>query len=224
MSRRPAALRLAAAACLLVLATALVLLARDAWHWQRALADADARSALHPVATQAWSADTVYPGGFVRRLLGIDDDLRFRRAAMQAIALAAAKPDSVSGSGRVLVEAALARIVLTDPDRSRASRAADYLGYLLYADKSTPQQAISPYVNPNAPTGQAATQQTPEEKAATEFAIAVRLDPANANAKRNLEVMLQQARPPSQRGAPKPGSGERVGNKGSGSRPPGHGY
>jgi hypothetical protein len=222
MSRRATALRIAAAALMVVLATGLVLLARDAWHWRSAIADADARAALRPIGPAAWRVDAALPGGFVRRILGIDDDLAFRTATVKAF-LASKKPSTLSGNERILVEATLARIVLTDGDRRRASRAADYLGVLLYTDKSTPQQAISPYVNPNAPTPPS-TQLTPEQKAAAEFATAVRLDPSNANAKRNLEVMLQQAKPQSQRGTAKPGSGERTGTKGSGSRPAGHGY
>jgi hypothetical protein len=224
MSRRALLLRLVAAGAMLALAASLVLLARDVWHWQRALADADARATLQPIGANAWAADTALPGGFVRRLLGIDDDLTFRRAAMQALALSRSSPSALSGNERILVEAALARIVLTDGNRARASRAADYLGVLLYEDKSTPQQAISPYVNPNAQPAQTGSEQTPEEKAASEFATAVRLDPSNANAKHNLEVMLQQAGPPSQQGSTNPGSGERLGHKGSGSRPPGYGY
>ena len=222
MSRGARLFRRGAAVVMAAAAVVLALFARDVWHWERAVHDADARSALRPVTADAWSVDAVLPTGFLRDLLGLGDDLRFRQAAMEAQLLSAGRPTGLSGNQRVLIETALARIILTDPDRARASRAADYLGVLLYDDKSTPQQAISPYVNPNTPQAQA--EQTPEEKAATEFATAARLDPSNANAKRNLEVMLQQAQPPSQRGSPKPGTGEHVGSKGSGSRPAGHGY
>src|SRR5262249_26839671 len=183
VSRRAAAVRLAAAAVMLALATGFVLLARDVWHWQRAVADADARAAVVPTGAGSWSADTVLPSGFVRGVLGSDAALRFRRAPAQARGLAAAPADSY-GRQRILVEAALARIVATDRYRARASRAADYLGVLLYEDKSTPQQAISPYVPANAASAQ--KQRTPEEKAAAEFAAAAQLDPDNANAEHNL--------------------------------------
>jgi len=217
---RAAAVRIASAAVMLALAAALVLFARDAWHWGRAIRDADARAALQPVSPDTWQADTAFPGGAVRRILGIDDDLAFRRAAMGLYSL---KTKKASNKDIILVETNLERIVETDTDHARASRAADYLGLLFYANRSQPQQAISPYVKPNTPGAQSPTQ-TGEQKAVVEFQTAVRLDPGNANAKRNLEAMLQQAKAASEQGTPKPGSGEKTGSKGSGSRPPGNGY
>ena len=119
---------------------------------------------------------------------------------------------------RILTETALARIVHTDANARRASLAADFLGVLLYQDRLAPKQAINPYAKP---TGQGPT---PEQKAAAEFVTAVELDPNDAEAKANLEAMLDQLHPPSQQGNAKPGNGEQVNNKGSGSHPPGRGY
>lgn len=202
-------------------AALLILLARDAWHWGRAMSDADARAAIGPISTNAWNADTVLPGSFVGNVLGIKDDVSFRRAVMGAIDLL----DHHGGTAnqQVLVETTLARVVLTDQNAARASEAADYLGVILYDNLAAPQQAISPYINPKSPAAPNESQ-TPEQKALAEFETAVRLDPENANAKKNLELMLQQAKPPSEKGTPKPGSGERVGSKGSGQRQPGYGY
>jgi hypothetical protein len=215
--------RLVAAVVMLALAAVLALLARDAWRWDRALRDADQRAAVRAVGPGAWQADSTLPWGAARRLLGIDDDLRFRQTAMRVIKITSALPPTTSRKVRAPVEGALARMVHGDSDHARASRAADYLGYLLYTDPAAPAASANPYVDPSQP-GQSIAQQTPEEKATAEFAIAVQLDPGNANAKSNLEVMLRRPKPPTQQGSPRPGGGERIGNRGSGARPAGRGY
>jgi hypothetical protein len=214
--------RLVAAAVMLVAAVFLVLLARDAWHWQRAVEDADARARLVGVGPDAWSADTALPSGVTERLLGLEDDLRFRRIATRALHAASSTPTSGSPKQRALLETALARLVRRDPDKARASRAADLLGVLLYRDPPPPDDAPNAYLDPSQ-TGPS-SQQTPEQKATAQFETAVRLDPLNANAQANLELMLRQPQPPSQQGTPQAGAGERFGNKGSGARPPGRGF
>jgi len=218
VTRRSTLLRLAAATLLLGCAAFLLLLARDVWHWGRAMHDADALAPVQRVDAGAWNADTVLPGRLVRGALGIGDDVAFRRAVVGALDLL--RHHGGSGNQHILVETALARVVLTDTNTVRASEAADYLGVLLYDDQAAPQQAISPY-NPKQP---GSSSQTPEQKALAEFETAVRLDPDNANAKKNLELLLHQAKPQAQKGTPKPGTGDKVGSKGSGQQPPGYGY
>jgi hypothetical protein len=219
VTRRGAVASLAAAFLAAVCAIFLLVLARDVWHWGRALQDADARASVQPVGVRAWSADTVLPGGFVRSALGIDDDLAFRSAVMGAIDLL--RRHGGTGNQHVVVETALARVVLTDRNRARASVAADYLGVLLYGDHNSPQRAISPYYNPKNP---GSSSDSPEQKAIAEFETAVRLDPNDADAKKNLEVLLYQSKPQSQKGQPKPGTGDKIGSKGSGHQAPGYGY
>jgi hypothetical protein len=219
MSRRSTATRLVAALLLTGCAVFLLLLARDVWHWGRAMHDADARAAVQPVGPDAWNADTVLPGSLVRGVLGINDDLAFRKAVMDTATLI--RHHGGSGNQQILVETALAHVVLTDPSHARASIAADYLGVLLYGDHTSPQRAISPYYNSKNP---GSTSQTPEQKAIAEFQTAVRLDPGNANAKKNLETLLHTSKPQSQKSQPKPGSGDKVGSKGSGHQLPGYGY
>jgi len=214
--------RLAAAAALLVVAAFLVLLARDAWHWDRALHDADARAAVAPVSPAAWQAHTTLPSGLTRRLLGINDDLVFRRTLMRAIQAATQFQSTATQKQRSIVETALARIARDDPDKTRASRAADYLGVMLYTDPPSPDQAANAYEDPS--QSGPSNQLTPEQKAMLQFLNAVRLDPNNDNAQRNLERMLHQPLPPPHHGIPQAGGGERFGHKGSGARPPGRGY
>jgi hypothetical protein len=212
--------RLAAATALLALAAVLVLFARDTWHWARAVHDADARAALAPISPDAWRADTALPAGLSRGLLGLNDDLAFRQVSMQAVQAAAHPPSTKTQKQRAILESALARIVRSDPNPARASRAADYLGVLLYTDPPSPDQAANPYGDPN----QGSSQQTPEQKALAQFLNAVRLDPNNDSAQRNLERMLRLPLPPPHKGVPQPGGGERFGHKGSGARSAGRGY
>jgi hypothetical protein len=214
--------RLAAAVVMLTAAVFLALFARDVWHWQRAIQDADERAQLGPVAARAWNADTTLPTALSRRLLGLDDDLAFRRTAMHALQQVDEKGNDKNQKVRSIVEASLGRIVRHDTSPTRASRAADYLGVMLYNDPPSPDQAANAYEDPSqsAPSDF----QTPEQKAELQFSAAVRLDPSDDNAARNLELMLRRPSPPNHQGAPRSGGGEQLGHKGSGARPAGHGY
>jgi|1186.fasta_scaffold181789_2 hypothetical protein len=213
--------RLLAAAVLLVAAAFLALLARDAWHWSRAMHDADARAAVAPISAAAWRADTTLPSGLTERLLAIDDDLVFRRTTAQALRLSARQVTPATQKQRSIVEAALARIV-RGSDHPRASIAADVLGVMLYADPPSLDQAANPYKD--ATQLGPSDQQTPEQKALTQFAVAVRLDPTNDQAQRHFELLLRTPLPAPHKGVARPGGGEQLGKKGSGARPPGHGY
>lgn len=214
--------RLVAAAAMLAVAVLLLLFARDTWHWARAMRDADARAATGYVGPGAWNAQTTLPSGFVRRILALDDDLTFRREVVQALRQAAHVPEAKEQRERLVLESALARLSRDDGDPARAASAADDLGALLYFDPPSPGGAPNPYQDPSqaAPSGV----QSPSEKARAEFELAVRLDPTNAVAQRNLEVLLRETSPTSNRQQPRAGRGERRGTKGAGSRLPGHGY
>lgn len=213
--------RLVAAGAMLVVAAALLLAARDAWHWQQAMSNADARAALGPVPADAWDASTVYPSSFLRRALGLNDDVAFRSVAEQALFQAVRVPNADQAKDRAVIESALARITRDESDPKRASAAADDLGVLFYFDPPTPSNAQNPYQSPD---NQASGSASPSERAEAEFLAAVRLDPRNDNALRNLEMMLRAISPSSKDQTPRAGSGDRLGAKGSGSRLPGHGY
>jgi hypothetical protein len=215
-------LRFVAAAGMLAAAVFLTLFAHDVWRWQRVVDDADARAALGRVAPTAWRADTTLPQSWSRDRLGLDDDLLFRRTAMQALAHADEQGDEKNQKTRGIIETALGRIIRNDTNTVRAARAADYLGVLLYNDPISPDQAANAYQDPSQ-TGPA-DQQTPEEKAEAQFVTAVRLDPRADNAVRNLELLLRRPIPPNQQGTPKTAAGERLGNKGAGAREAGHDY
>lgn len=213
--------RLIAAGFLLVVAVFLALLARDAWHWERAINDADVRASIRPISPSAWDAHATLPRGFARRLLGVGDDIEYRATTMRAVAFASRQVDPKTLKARAIVETALQRIAADTSDPERASRAADLLGVLRYTDPPSPDQVQSAYEgDPSAPT----TQLTPEQKAMAQFLVAVRIDPSNDNAERNLELMLRQPQPPPHKGVPQAGGGDRAGRKGSGAQDPGHGY
>jgi hypothetical protein len=214
--------RLLGAAAMVVAATFLVLVARDAWHWSRAVRDGDARAALGSASAATWQADATVPAGLARRLLGLDDDLAFRRTAIRALRTSPRTPSPEAQKGRSIVETALGRIARNDPDPVRASWAADELGILMYTDPPSPDQAANAYEDPT--QAGPSSQLTPEQKAEAQFESAVRLDPGNDNAQRNLELMLRQPKPPPHQGSPQPGGGDRFGHKGSGARPAGNGY
>jgi hypothetical protein len=214
--------RLAAAAVMLVAAVFLALFAHDVWRWQRAVDDADARATMGHVAPAAWSADTALPRSWTRGLLGLDDDLLFRSTAMRALRQVDQQANEQNQKRRGITETALGRIIRNDTNTVRASRAADYLGVLLYNDPISPDQAANAYQDPS--QSGPSDLQTPEQKATVQFVAAVRLDPRDENAARNLELMLRRPEPAAHQGVPRVAGGERLGNKGSGAREAGHGY
>lgn len=214
-------LRVLAAAAMLAAAAVLVLLARDAWHWGRALGDGDERAQLRAPSPEVWEADAALPWGLARRALGIGDDLGFRRTLARARRIAPSAGGHVPRKVSAPVETALARTVAADTDPLRASAAADYLGYFLYFEPLPVKRGVDPYGN----QGQSGANDDPVAKAVGQFEAAVTLDPGNASAKRNLEALLrQQTQEPPARGQQNAGGSERVGKKGAGSRAAGHGY
>jgi non-ribosomal peptide synthetase component F len=213
--------RLTTACVLLAASVFLMLLARDVWHWQRAMADADARASVGTVSPAAWNAHATLPHDLALRLLGLNDDLSYRGTATRAAELAANEVTSKTFKERAVIETALQRIGADTSDPRRASLAADLLGVLRYTDPPSPDQVESAYEGDQ--SGRT-TQQTPEQKALEQFLLAVRLDPNNDNAQRNLELMLRQPAPPEHKSVPHAGGGDRAGRKGSGAQDPGHGY
>jgi hypothetical protein len=202
-------LLLAAAALCLAVATIAALAARDAGAWQSSLRAGDVQATgAHP-GTSSWTTDETAPFGLARRLLGIDDDLVFRRAVTLFHRAHTGIPSFDNGLAgtavRVQAEAELAREIRTDPNRARASAAANLLGVLSVIDATSP-------------TGS----QTPIERSIFEFEDAIHLDQTNEQAKTNLELLYQLTSPPN---TPR-GSVKRQGRSHSGASAstPGHGY
>lgn len=195
---------LAAAACLVLAAAALVL-ARDVWHVEKALRDGDARAAAGAAGPGSWRAAHSFPADAARRLLQVDDDVAFRTLYARALALSREEVTEEDARRRTPVEVALRRLVLDDRHPLRAARAANVLGVLLYTDPDDPELS-------------------PAQRALGEFQSAVLLEPGNDVAKANLELLLRQLRSQSPSGRSSPGGGDQAGSSGVGQAPAGDGF
>ena len=195
---------------LVLLATAAfaALLARDVWRQHDALRDGDARAEAAQVAAQSYDAPHSVPFDPAARLLGVEDDIAYRGLVAEAIALAG-KPAATPAQARARapVVSALQRIQSRANGR-RAAEAAVILGVLVNSEPEDPARRV----------------ETPSEKAARHFRAAIAVDPANIDAKRNLELVLQQERTQNQRGRSTRGGGDIPGGGGAGLAPPGGGY
>lgn len=198
---------LGGAALCLALATIAVLAARDAGAWGSSLRAGDVAASQPSVPS--WTPGQLAPFGLTRALLGVDDDLAFRRAVLAFHRARTGIPSFDNGlegtALRVEAEAALARSIRSDPNSARASAAANLLGVLSVIDATSP-----------------AGSQTPIERSIFEFLDAIHLDPDNEQAKTNLELIYQLTSPAS---TPR-GSVFRQGRShaGASASSPGHGY
>jgi hypothetical protein len=197
--------RLALAALCLVAAALAAILARDVWHWKKALRDADARAHVVDVGGDAWKADTVLPGDPARALLGIDDDIVFRKLYVRAAALARRPPAGERDPRRSRTKTALSQVIRSDSDPRQASQAAGVLAILLFTDPPDPDVS-------------------PAQRALGPLQDAVLLDPGNVGAKANLELILRQLTSNSPRGRSSPGGGDKGGQGAAGLAPGGRGY
>lgn len=191
-------LRLPIAVVALAAAVLVALLAADLRSTQAALRSGDTVFAQSPAAAR-WQASTILPSGFSRRILGISDELAFRRAAQTFVAVQSAGLGIDNGYSESQRRAAL-EVTLTNLARSsdprRAAAADNLLGILAFTDS---QQ-----------TGASAP--APVERSVADFQSAVQLDPANVDAKFNLEWLVRQL----------VAHGTRVGNGGQGAIAKGH--
>lgn len=198
-------LRLALAALCLVVAGVAIVLARDVWRQEQALRDGDARARAGKVDAQAWDATPLFPGDPAGSLLDVDDDVAFRALYTRAAELAARPPSGERDPQRTLAESALGRLVRTDHELVRASQAANVLAVLLFTDPDDPENS-------------------PAQRALGALQDAVLLDPDNAVAKANLELILRQLTTESPQGRSSPGGGNAGGQGGAGLAPAGRGY
>lgn len=198
-------LRLVLAGLCLVVAVLALALARDVWLWDKAIQDGDRRAQATVVGPGTWAAATVLPWDPARSLLGIDDDLDFRRLYVEAATLAA-NPAAASGaSPRGPAENALGQVSRTEDDPAAAAAAANLLGVLFFTDPDDPESS-------------------PAERAIGAFQDAVLRDPSNESAKGNLELILRQLSSSEIKGRSSPGGGDRGGKGGAGLAPGGKGY
>jgi hypothetical protein len=200
--------RVVAAAACLVGAGFLVLVALDAHAFGTRLPADDLRLRHEAIAHGLWRPRELAPFGAARAVLGIDDDLLYRRALY---AFRVGRPrdtifDQPTTAKRIRAQVALEKFLATSTDDRRKSQAANLIGILGFA----------------AATQDAGQRVTFLNDAIASFRMAMQLDPANDDAYFNLEYALDQLKEATEQEA---GSGKRLGGTGgAGERETGHGY
>jgi hypothetical protein len=176
-------LALGAAAVALAAAAVLLLLAVDVRRYERAVADDDAAFTVDPAREDLWRPPQLVPGGAARRLLGLDDELAYRRA-VRLFALGRPRVNALLASPPMQAyrsEAAIAlwRLAQRDHDLARRSHELNLVGVLDFVS-----------AGPNDPVKWVASL----VRASASFRRSITADDTGAaDAKFNLEVALRLA-------------------------------
>lgn len=206
MSRR-GVLRVGGAVLCLAFAAALLLLAVDAHAWQTRMTADDLRFRANPTAKDLWQPSQ-HTFGLTRRLLGLDDDLAYRRAVRE---FRVGRPSELTFSPTTTAHRAQAQVALTDagrddPDSLRASDVENLLGVLGFALATQDTSQSRTFIN----------------NSVTAFRNAIDRNPANEDALWNLEYALGQLKGNNPQEA---GGRDRLGQRGeAGVKDPGRGY
>lgn len=210
--RRALSFTLAAVAA--AAATVVLLLAVDAYRWQQQTAADDVTFRNFQLGPDVWDQSTVLPEAAARVVLGATDDVDYR-SGVRAFFLARPRARGMFQPPEIDAQRGQSQIELTqrfrdEDDPKRKSHLATLLGALALA--VSPQQDVEGRV-------------TTLEVAVAYLQEAVRLDPANEDAKFNLESALRRlisepATFESQRGGRRPRDAASV----AGLRDPGGGY
>ena len=197
-----------AGAALLAVAAALAVLARDAWQWQERLDSGDARFHATQAGRDPWERERG-PLSIPAGLVGVEDDLAFRRALLLVRRSHDVNADVDAWQLLRLqgeAESALHRVEESDADPVRRAAAANLLGVLLYEDSLATRSNTRSFLR----------------RSFAAFRRAIRTDPTNADAKFNLELLYSVAPPQSKRR--RGGGSSRRGAMRSGGNAPGSGY
>jgi hypothetical protein len=173
---------LVAALLLLAVAAVFALLAVDVRAWQATLRRDDVRfTALHS-GQSLWRSPAILPGDPAEHLVGLGSALAYRRALqlflITQVGVAHISSGSVSET-RVSTENDLQTVADSANTGAERSRAANLLGVMTITT----------------PSADSATQVQTLERAVAYFQQAVEADPANYQAKANLELVLRLERP-----------------------------
>jgi hypothetical protein len=177
--------RLAIAAVLLAaIGAVLVLFALDVRTWQRTVARDDLRFRALPDHPGLWKPQTILPWDPAGAALGTGDTLAWRRAASEFwYTRVGSNPDAHEDVPTMRAKDAnwLASLAQTGSSAHERSAAANLLGVLIV---STPvpgndQDVITKVL----------------QQAAQTFQAAIAIDPADADAKENLELVLRVVQP-----------------------------
>lgn len=204
------ALRLVGGLACLAAACVLLLLATDVRSWGKRLPADDLRFRADAFPADLWRPQQLVPFHAARGLLGVDDDLAYRRA-VRLFRLSspghAEAYDTQTAVTRARAEAALAAVSRSGSNLPRRAQASNLLGVL----------------DTLLGTREPASRKTFFQNAISEFAAASELDPSNDAARHNLEFALNQLRGLSEQqasGADRPGEA----HGSAGLQQPGRGY
>jgi hypothetical protein len=200
--------RLLAALLCAALAVAGALFAADVRAWSDAMRDGDVRYAAGGLPAPEWTASTTLPAGLSRRVLDVDDDRALREAALGFRRASRGSNDILRKRRDRAIAESLLLDVASSGSSTQGSQASNLLGVLTFADATSGRRAA-----------------TPVERTVSAFREAVRLDPDNADAKTNLELLLRLIQARGSRLGPNPNPGPRgTGRHGAGTGAPGRGY
>ena len=203
----------------LALAAGLALVALDVAGWRGEFASGDVRYRAFPGEARLWQPPAHAPFDSAERLLGIEDDLAYRHA-IRTVRNGRLGDPTVSDPRLAILRTdasvRLESVVLNDPHPKRRSAASNLLGVL----------SIVAFNAQGAGGGGAPDRSELLLNALASFRQAIELDPDNADAKFNLETLLQRGAgilPTEAAGGKKPQAGGR-GSRGAGAGEPGSGY
>lgn len=165
---------------LVVAAALLAALAVDVFRVERQLAGADVRWAAGAETAPAWVPGTLLPAGVGTGVLGVEDDVRYRRAVARfwASEPRAELREFADVTKRARAERELAELADSDDDPQRRSALATMRGALLLEEAR------------NSPT----QREVFVRRAIEQFRRAVQLDRANTAAAFDLELSLKLLR------------------------------
>ena len=201
------AVRLGGAVVCLAAAAFLVLIALDAHAWSSRLPADDLRYRRDASAAGLWKPTELLPG-VARRILGVGDDLAYRRALRDFRLGRVTEPVAAPAitNHRIAAQVELTHVADTDASpqiRSQVDNLLGVLGFGLGSQDFGQRKAFF-------------------DNAITAFRSAVALDPTNDDAFFNLEFALDQVRSSGEQQAQ--GSAQ-LGHRGhAGLKPPGKGY
>jgi hypothetical protein len=163
-------------AALVILAVFAALVARDAAAIQRGMEGGDLAFKAQPAAERLWKINTRVP--YAKEAFGVDDDLLYRRA-LRAFAVDARRGENPYDfdrpAFRAEAQATLGEAEQSELEAALRSKAASLQGVLTFEEAT--QDPI------NGPTLM--------RRVVGDFERAVRIDPANEEAKYNLEYLLR---------------------------------
>lgn len=172
-----------AAGALLLVALALAGAAHQVAAWHNVILQDDVRFVTTPAAPRLWAAPRGPGAGFTRDLLGLGDDIRFRKAERLYIRGHETATSFVQEKSRLSARAAdvdlLEETIAHDTSSWRRARAANLLGILLFEDSRAGQEVS----------------QDLSRQALRAFAMGAREDQGADDARFNLELLLTLLRP-----------------------------